>query len=63
MCENDTVAVDIFVRNCLCPTIAFQPIVLCNDETNVVNLNQYLNVPDVIRPGIWTVTGGPAVFL
>lgn len=57
-CYNDTAFVDVIVNNCPCPTIAFDPILICNDEDQV-NLNEYLKVSDLIREGVWSITNGP----
>ncbi len=58
-CVNDTAYVDVVVRNCPCPTIAFQDLTLCNDNTNQINLNNTLLVPSFIRNGVWTLASGP----
>lgn len=58
-CLNDTAYIDVIVNNCPCPTIAFQDLVLCNDQTGNVNLNSTLLVPGLIRKGVWTLASGP----
>ncbi|MBK8700313.1 MAG: gliding motility-associated C-terminal domain-containing protein [Saprospiraceae bacterium] len=58
-CVNDTAFVNVIVNNCPCPTIAFQPLVACNDQSTPVNLNNYLNVQATIRSGVWSFVSGP----
>jgi hypothetical protein len=58
-CFNDTAVINVIVNNCPCPTIAFQDLTLCNDNSSQVNLNTTLLVPGLIRKGVWTLASGP----
>lgn len=61
-CENVSYTMNVTVRNCNCPTVAFvTPVPLCNDGPDV-DLNDYL--PTDAPDGVWSfVNGSPEIDL
>lgn len=60
-CVEDSETITVLVETCLCDQFTIDPIRdYCNDETDIIFLNAYLNQPDGLPlNGTWTIVSGP----